>query len=139
MTEKYALLDSSAGHLVNTILWDGDTTKWQPPAGVTAVKLGELDVSFLPPAPPAPLSPCTAEQWMSAQGYGSARTTLLLYLRLMLTAAGKDSGVLTEVQAWIDQIIGASVGDPDQTRADWPLPPHTFAQAHAAAVEELQQ
>ncbi len=47
----YALLDSESGWLVNTVVWDGDESKWTPPAGTNAVPMSEVDVSALPAKP----------------------------------------------------------------------------------------
>jgi hypothetical protein len=44
----YALLDSNGGWLVNLVVWDGDTNKWQPPQGTNAVLASEIDFSALP-------------------------------------------------------------------------------------------
>jgi hypothetical protein len=37
--------------LENTILWDGDTTQWQPPAGTRAVPLSDVVLQNLPARP----------------------------------------------------------------------------------------
>jgi len=48
---KYAILDEQGGWLVNTVVWDGDTEKWNPPFG-TIAKLGdEVDFASLPVNP----------------------------------------------------------------------------------------
>ncbi len=36
--EVYLITNDSTGIVENSIEWDGDTTKWQPPAGTTARK-----------------------------------------------------------------------------------------------------
>lgn len=57
--QNYALIED--GIVVNTIVWDGNTENWQPPAGQTAVVIPPLppgisigwsyiDSTFLPPS-----------------------------------------------------------------------------------------
>lgn len=36
MTSRYAIVRDADSTVVNIVMWDGDTTKWQPPAGHTA-------------------------------------------------------------------------------------------------------
>lgn len=55
MEEKtYAILDANGGWLVNLVVWDGDTQKWQPPSGAVAVPAAEIDFSQLPTNPEQP-------------------------------------------------------------------------------------
>jgi hypothetical protein len=138
MTEKYALLDDQGGWLVNTVLWDGDTAKWQPPAGTTAVRLEDIDASTLPPAPAPEADPVTAAEWVDAQGFAGNRSTTMLYLKLQLDAAGKSSPKLASVQAWLDQLIVAGVTQPEEQRSDWPASPWAFEEASAEALAVLQ-
>lgn len=51
MVQKYALLDKDGGWIVNIILWDGDTEKWQPPTNTIAVPVSEINFSTLPQPP----------------------------------------------------------------------------------------
>jgi hypothetical protein len=46
--EKYVIIDNAGGWLVNLVVWDGDTNKWQPPQGTNAVLASEIDFSTLP-------------------------------------------------------------------------------------------
>jgi hypothetical protein len=46
--EKYAIIDNAGGWLVNLVVWDGDTDKWQPPVGTTAIPVEDVDFSTLP-------------------------------------------------------------------------------------------
>ena len=39
----YALINES-NEVVNVVIWDGDTTKWQPETGLTAVAFDGADV-----------------------------------------------------------------------------------------------
>jgi hypothetical protein len=137
MTEKYALLDEQGGWLVNTVLWDGDTAKWQPPAGTNAVKLADIDLSTLPPAPAPEADPVTATEWVDQQGFSGNRTTTMLYLKLQLDAAGKTSPKLASVQQWLDALIVAGVTQPDQRRSDWPAAPYSFEEASGEALAIL--
>jgi hypothetical protein len=139
MTEQYAILDQANGHLVNTVLWDGDTAKWQPPAKTTAVRLADIDLSTLPPAPAPEADPVTATDWVDAQGFSGNRTTTMLYLKLQLDAAGKSSPKLAAVQGWLDALIVAGVTAPDERRSDWPATPYTFEEASAEALTILNQ
>jgi hypothetical protein len=51
MKNRFAVIDSKHGWIVNIVVWDGDTTKWQPPSGTYAVPLDEVDLSALPQKP----------------------------------------------------------------------------------------
>ena len=136
MTEKYAILDQAAGHLVNVVLWDGDTAKWQPPTGTTAVRLADVDLSTLPPAPTPEAEPITAEQHLASVGLAGDRQPALLYLRLNLQAAGKQSPELDALEAYLAGILDTFATDPSP-RSDWPQPPLTFEAAVQAARAAL--
>jgi hypothetical protein len=137
MTEQYAILDQANGHLVNVVLWDGDTAKWQPPAGTTAVRLADIDLSTLPPAPAPEANPVTAAEWVDAQGFAGNRSTTMLYLKLKLDAAQATSAKLTAVQAWLDGMIVAGVTQPEERRSDWAASPYTFEEASGEALAIL--
>jgi hypothetical protein len=137
MTEKYALLDEQGGWLVNTVLWDGDLSKWQPPAGTTAVRLEDIDLAALPPAPAPEADPVTAAEWVDAQGFAGNRSTTMLYLKLQLDAAGKTSPKLASVQQWLDALIVAGVTQPEERRSDWAASPYAFEEASGEALAVL--
>ena len=137
MTDKYALLDEQGGWLVNTVLWDGDTAKWQPPANTTAVRLADIDLATLPPAPAPEADPVTAAEWVDQQGFAGNRSTTMLYLKLKLDGASKSSPKLAAVQAWLDGMIVAGVTAPEQKRNDWPSSPYTFEEASGEALAIL--
>jgi len=139
MTEKYALLDTQGGWLVNTVLWDGDLSNWQPPTGTTAVKLADIDLATLPTAPQPEAEPVTAPDWVDQQGFTGNRTTTLLYLKLKLDAANKTSPKLAAVQGWLDQMIVAGVTAPNERRNDWPTTPYTFEEASTEALQILSE
>lgn len=41
---KYAIIENNK--VINTIVWDGDITKWSPSSGQTTVKIGDNDVEI---------------------------------------------------------------------------------------------
>jgi hypothetical protein len=136
MTEKYAILDQANGHLVNVVLWDGDTAKWQPPAGTTAVKLADLDLATLPVAPAPELPAVTAEEHLASVGLAGDRQPTLLYLRLNLQSAGKTSPELDALEAYLSGILSIFATDPSP-RSAWPQPPITFEAAVQSAMSVL--
>ena len=136
MTEKYAILDQANGHLVNVVLWDGDTGKWQPPAGTSAVRLADIDLATLPAAPAPEAEPVTAAEWVE-QHLTSTQLHALSDLRLSLVLAGKPLGPLMQsLRDWTSQLIVASAADPSP-RNDWPPAPCTYAQASNEALADL--
>lgn len=136
MTEKYAILDQAIGHLVNVVLWDGDTAKWQPPTGTSAVRLADIDLATLPPAPAPEAEPITAEEHLASVGLGGDRQPTLLYLRLNLQAAGKTCAELDQLEAYLSGILATFAADPSP-RSDWPQPPVSFETAVQSAMSVL--
>ena len=136
MTEQYAILDQANGHLVNVVLWDGDTAKWQPPAGTSAVRLADIDLATLPPAPAPEAEPITAEEHLRSVGLAGDRQPTLLYLRQSLTAAGKTCAELDAVEAYLQQILAMFAANP-APRNDWPNPSVTFEAAVQSAMQTL--
>ncbi len=136
MTEKYAILAQPAGHLVNVVLWDGDTAKWQPPAGTSAVRLADIDLATLPPAPAPEAEPITAEEHLRSVGLAGDRQPTLLYLRQSLTAAGKTCAELDAVEAYLQQILTMFAANP-APQASWPNPSVTFEAAVQSAMNAL--
>ena len=136
MTEKYAILDQANGHLVNVVLWDGDTAKWQPPAGTSAVRLADIDLATLPPAPSPEAEPITAEEHLRSVGLAGDRQPTLLYLRQSLTAAGKTCAELDAVEAYLQQILTMFAANP-APQASWPNPSVTFEAAVQSAMNAL--
>jgi hypothetical protein len=136
MTEQYAILDQANGHLVNVVLWDGDLSKWQPPAGTSAVRLADIDLATLPPAPAPELPAVTAEEHLKSVGLGGERQPTLLYLRQSLAAAGKTSPELDQLEAYLSGILSIFAADPSP-RNDWPQPPITFEAAVQSAMQTL--
>jgi hypothetical protein len=136
MTEKYAILAQPAGHLVNVVLWDGNTAKWQPPAGTSAVRLADIDLATLPPAPAPEAEPITAEEHLRSVGLAGDRQPTLLYLRQSLTAAGKTCAELDAVEQYLQQILTMFAANP-APRNDWPNPSVTFEAAVQSAMNAL--
>jgi hypothetical protein len=136
MTEQYAILNQANGHLVNVVLWDGDLSKWQPPTGTSAVKLADIDLATLPPAPAPEAEPITAEEHLKSVGLGGERQPTLLYLRQSLTAAGKTCAELDTVEAYLQQILTMFAANP-APRNDWPNPSVTFEAAVQSAMNAL--
>jgi hypothetical protein len=136
MAEQYAILDQPNGHLVNVVLWDGDTAKWQPPAGTSAVRLADIDLATLPPAPAPEAEPITAEEHLRSVGLAGDRQPTLLYLRQSLTAAGKTCAELDAVEAYLQQILTMFAANP-APQASWPNPPLTFEAAVQSAMNAL--
>jgi hypothetical protein len=136
MTEKYAILDQAAGHLVNVVLWDGDLSKWTPPTGTTAVRLADIDLATLPPAPAPELPATTAEEFLASVGLGGERQPTLLYLRQSLAAAGKQCEELDAVEGYLQMILSMFAAD-QSPRSDWPVPSVGFEQAVSAAMSKI--
>lgn len=40
----FALIDKQSKTVVNTISWDGDTSKWQPPTEFDFIRIDNLDI-----------------------------------------------------------------------------------------------
>ena len=131
---KYAIIDEGAGHLVNTVLWDGDTSKWQPPTGTRAELLANVDLASLPPAPAPEGEKLTAEQHLESVGLSGNRQPTLLYLR----QAGAVSAKLDATEAFLNQVLAMFAQDP-APRSDWPAAPFTFEQVVGEAVASLSQ
>jgi hypothetical protein len=133
---NYAIIDEAAGHLVNVVLWDGNLATWQPPAGTSAVRLADIDLATLPPAPAPETEPITAEEWVE-QHLTSTQLHALSDLRLSLVLAGKPLGPLMQsLRDWTSQLIVASAADPSP-RSDWPAAPCSYESASAEAIAAL--
>jgi hypothetical protein len=140
MTEKYAILDQPAGHLVNVVLWDGDTAKWQPPAGTNAVRLVDVDLAALPAAPQPEAETYTAEQAVS-QYFSPYQTLALQRFEMALLQAGKPLGVkMSACKQWLESVmLGWAMNPTPAPAASFGSPSGgvTFEQASAEAVTDL--
>ncbi len=47
MVEKYVILDAKDGSFMNLVLWDGNTSTWQPPEGTVAKLASDFDFNSL--------------------------------------------------------------------------------------------
>ena len=132
---KYAIIDEANGHLVNVVLWDGDTSKWQPPTGTRAELLANVDLASLPPAPAPASEPTTAEAWTSMH-FSPMQVSALQRFEFALLQAGKPLGSnMTALKAWMEGMLVASV---DPTARTFPAPPCSYEAASAEAVAGLQ-
>jgi hypothetical protein len=139
MTEKYALLDEQGGWLVNTVLWDGDIAKWQPPAGTTAVRLADIDLATLPPAPAPEAELVTAETAVS-QYFSPYQIAALSRLEMALMQAGKPLGPkMTAAKQWLEGVMLSWAASPTPApQESFGQPQASFAEASAEAVAGLQ-
>ena len=85
---------------------------------------------------PAPPPTQTAEEFLASVGLAGDRQPTLLYLRLNLQAAGKQSPELDALEAYLAGILDTFATDPSP-RSDWPQPPLTFEAAVQAARQAL--
>ena len=131
-TQTYAILNEQGGWLENTVLWDGDTTKWQCPAGTVAVPIGDVDLSALPENP-ANVPSYYAIEWMDLHGYNATQMVAFVDVESKLRAANKTSAKMSAVRAWADIMLGEYVDNPNR-HSNWPTPPHSFADAITEAV-----
>jgi hypothetical protein len=138
MTEKYALLDEQGGWLVNTVLWDGDTAKWQAPAGTTAVLLADIDLATLPPAPQPPSELVTAEEAV-AKYFSAYQIAALQELRMALMTAGKPLGPkMTAAKNWLEAVmLGWALDPTPKPQESFGQPQASFEEASAEAVGDL--
>jgi len=139
MTEKYALLDEQGGWLVNTVLWDGDLSKWTPPAGTSAVRLADLDLSTLPPAPAPEAELVTAEEAVSTY-FSAYQIAALQRLEMALMQAGKPLGpAMTAAKNWLEAVMLGWAMNPAPAPAEsFGQPQASFEEASAEAVADLQ-
>jgi hypothetical protein len=138
MTEKYALLDEQGGWPVNTVLWDGDAAKWQPPAGTTAVRLADIDLATLPPAPAPEAELVTAEQAV-AKYFSAYQIAALQRLEMALLQAGKPLGPkMTAAKEWLESVmLGWAMNPAPAPQESFGQPQASFEEASAEAVADL--
>jgi len=51
MNQRYAIINEVDGWIENLVVWNGDTSTWQPPVGTRAVLASEIDLATLPQKP----------------------------------------------------------------------------------------
>ena len=139
MSDKYAIIDEANGHLVNVVLWDGDTSKWQPPTGTHAELLANVDLSALPPAPAPEGERLTAEEAVAAY-FSPYQIAALSRLEMALMQANKPLGpAMTAAKTWLESVmLGWAVNPVAAPAAAFGVPSVTFEQASAEAVAGLQ-
>lgn len=125
MNNKYVILDSNNKY-INSVVWNGDLSVWQPPAGTTAVPADQVDPSIFN-------EKYTAEQWLVKCGYTSTQLIVLLDLESRLKEKNKTSDKMVQVREWLNQILAtfSQTQEPQQT---WPLPPCSFEEASQQAL-----
>jgi hypothetical protein len=117
------------------------------PAGITAQPLTDAEGegmqngsliweaasrTLIPTPPPTQ----TAEEHLASVGLAGDRQPTLLYLRLNLQSAGKQSPELDQLEAYLSGILSIFAADPSP-RNDWPQPPITFEAAVQSAMSAL--
>lgn len=118
MNNKYIILDSNNKY-VNAVVWNGDLSIWQPPAGTTAVPIDQVDPSVFE------TTKYTAEEWVAKSGYTSTRLLTLLDLEMKLVQTGKVSNKLTAVRQWLDLLLQEYTTD-QQPQTSWEIAPFSF-------------
>lgn len=43
----YALIEEKTGYLINIMVWDGNLENWQPPVGMIAKPIEEVDMETI--------------------------------------------------------------------------------------------
>ena len=127
--ETYAIIDSN-DRIINTVLWDGNTSKWSPPIGTTAVLLKDATNAI------SIKEKYTAEQWLTKCGYTPLQLVTLLDLEAKLSNANKTSDKMVAVRQWLNLILTSFTTNPDPSDT-WPLPPCTFEEATQDAISKL--
>jgi len=79
----------------------------------------------------------SAGEWLDMVGIGSSQQPTLIYLRMKLTAAGKQSAKLDSLEGYLQQVLGEYAAD-NSPRCDWGQPPVTYYDAVKEAMEVLQ-
>jgi hypothetical protein len=79
----------------------------------------------------------SAGEWLDLMGVGSSQQPTLIYLRMKLTASGKQSAKLDSLETYLQQVLGAYAAD-NSPRCDWGQPPVTYYDAVKEAMEVLQ-
>lgn len=84
-----------------------------------------------------PLPLYSAGEWLNLHGVGSNNQPTLMYLRMKLDAANKQSDKLDELEEYLQGVLAAYAAD-DSPRCDWGLPPVSYKEAVKEAMEALQ-
>ena len=100
--ETYAIIDSN-DRIINTVLWDGNTSKWSPPIGTTAVLLKDATNAI------SIKEKYTAEQWLTKCGYTPLQLVTLLDLEAKLSNANLKGAYLNYAKLSIANLVGADL------------------------------
>lgn len=136
MINNYAIIDNTGGWLIGVVVWNGDTSTWQPPAGTYAVLASTIDINNLPPNP-ANVVLYNAEEWLKNQGYDATQLVTFTDMERQLAAAGKTSAKMTAVRAWANAILAEYVSNPE-SKPSWTPAPFNFNEAITEAFNALQ-
>jgi hypothetical protein len=143
MQNWHLLYNSTTGQIVSI----GTVIANPLPAGITALALTDAEGeglqngtliwdaasrTLIPTPPPTQ----TAEEYLASVGLAGDRQPTLLYLRLNLQSAGKQSPELDQLEAYLSGILSIFATDPSP-RNDWPQPPITFEAAVQSAMSAL--
>lgn len=118
MNNKYVILNSN-NEYVNSVVWDGDLSTWQPPEGTIVVPQDQVDPSIFI------TQKYTAEQWITKMGYTPTRLIALLDLEMKLLQSGKVSNKLSNTRQWLDLLLQEYTTN-QEPQPSWDLPPYTF-------------
>jgi hypothetical protein len=129
MNDKYIILDSE-GKFINAVVWNGDTSAWQPPEGTTAVPLEQVDPNIFV------TEKYTAEQWITKSGYTATRLISLLDLEMKLLQSNKTSDKMIAVRQWLNSLLQAFATDPT-SHVSWAEPPYSFEETVQEALTVL--
>lgn len=131
MNEQTYIILNSDNKVINTVIWNGNTSVWSPPAGTTAVPFDQVDPSALAPltSEPTPqVSPVElAEQHVSS--YFS--TPKLLQMKVWWdTFPHTSTPKLSAVYDWTNNItIQAAQG-----QTNFVAPSYTFDELLIEAI-----
>jgi hypothetical protein len=131
MENKYVILDSNNKY-VNSVIWNGDLSVWQPPTGTTAVPFDEVtpDV-FIPP-----VEEYTAEEWITRSSYTAMRLISLLDLEMKLAQSNKTANKMIAVRQWLNGLLQAFAIDPTPHTV-WPEAPFSYEETVQEALTVL--
>ena len=85
----------------------------------------------------SPLPLYSAGDWLNMHGVGSNNQPTLMYLRMKLDGAGKQSAKLDELEEYLQGVLADYAAD-NSPRCDWGAPPVSYYEAVKEAMEELQ-
>jgi hypothetical protein len=84
-----------------------------------------------------PLPLYSAGEWLSLHGVGSQNQPTLMYLRMKLDAANKQSAKLDQLEEYLQGVLAQYAAD-DSPRCDWGAPLVSYKEAVKEAMEALQ-